>query len=303
VTFDIAAILDAEPEVPETKKSERQLRLPTAAIGAFAAPLISMARRAAPVGALLAVVVGVGWMAGPYVSKVKTWMTEVTNEAPPPKAQPVEAKPKAAKSGARTGQLTARSDPPGATVLIDGRDRGVTPLTLDVAIGSHTVVLQSEKGSVRRSVTVTTDRPAVLSEAIFAGWLSVFAPFELQVTEGTHVIRLDDNGKVLLPPGPHELRLANRDLGFEETRRVDVQPGQTTAVSIVTPPSTLTVTASGPAFVSIDGKQVGETPLTNQPIALGTRDIVVTSADGTERQFTKRVTVAPVQIDVDFSKP
>jgi hypothetical protein len=43
--------------------------------------------------------------------------------------------------------------------------------------------------------------------------------------------------------------------------------------------------------------------LTSQPIALGTRDIVVTSAEGGERRFTKKVTVAPLQIDVDFSKP
>ena len=67
--------------------------------------------------------------------------------------------------------------------------------------------------------------------------------------------------------------------------------------------STLTVTASAPAVVLIDGQQVGETPLTSHPIALGTRDIVVKGADGTERRFTQKVTVAPVQIDVDFSKP
>ena len=48
---------------------------------------------------------------------------------------------------------------------------------------------------------------------------------------------------------------------------------------------------------------MGETPLTNYPIGLGTRDIVVRGADGTERRFTQRVTVAPVQIEVDFSKP
>jgi len=231
-------------------------------------------------------------------------MTELIEDAEPAKPEPVVATRTPPRGAAgRTGQLTARSEPPGATVLVDGRERGVTPITMNVTIGSHTVVLQSEKGSVRRTVTVAFDRAAVVSEAIFAGWLSVFAPFELQITEGSHVIQLDDTGKVLLPPGTHDLKLENRDLGYQETRRVDVQPGQTTSLSLVTAPSTLSVTASGPAVVSVDGKQVGETPLTNQPIALGTRDIVVKAADGTERRFTQKVTVTPVQIDVDFSKP
>jgi hypothetical protein len=55
--------------------------------------------------------------------------------------------------------------------------------------------------------------------------------------------------------------------------------------------------------VLVDGEQVGETPLTNHPIALGTRDIVVRSIAGPERRYTRRVTVAPIQIEVDFSQP
>jgi hypothetical protein len=201
------------------------------------------------------------------------------------------------------GQLTARSEPAGAKVLVDGKERGVTPLTLDVSLGSHTVVLRSEKGSVRRVVTVAADRSAVVSESIYAGWLTVFAPFEVQITEGTLAIRLDESNKVMLASGPHDLQLENRDLGYRETRRVEVQPGETTTLSLVASPSTLTVTASAPAVVLIDGQQVGDTPLTNHPITLGTRDIIVKAADGTERTFTRKVTVAPVHIDVDFSKP
>ena len=303
--FDAAALFVPEPVVVEAKKPRPRPRIPIEAIRSFTAPLISGARRVAPAAAMLAVVVGAGWMATPYLGKLKTWATELTEEAPPAEPEPVVAKPAASRGSARTGQLTARSDPPGATVLVDGRERGVTPLTLeDLPIGSHTVVLQSEKGSVRRTVTVASGRAAVVSEAIFAGWLTVFAPFELQITDGARVIRLDEGGKVLLAPGPHDLRLENRDLGYQETRRVEVQPGQTTSLSVVASPSTLSVTSNSPATVSVDGQQVGDTPLVNQPIALGTRDIVVkAAADGTERRFTRKVTVTPVQIDVDFSQP
>ena len=314
VAFDVAAVFDAEPAVSkpalaepagaEPAKPVVRLRIPTAAVRSLAASLVRGAVRVAPLAAVVAVVVAAGWMARPYVGNVKAWLTELAEKATSPKPEPVAAKPTPPAGARRTGQLMARSEPAGARVLVDGRERGVTPLTLDdVTLGSHTVVLQSDRGSVRRTVTVAADRAALVSESIFAGWLTVFAPFELQITEGARAIRLDDNSKVLLPPGPHELRLENRDLGYRETRRVEIQPGQTTSLSIVASPSTLTVTASAPAVVLIDGQQVGETPLTNQPIALGTRDILVKGADGTERRFTRKVTTAPVQIDVDFSKP
>jgi hypothetical protein len=307
VTFDVTAILDAEPPVAKPKKPRVQLQFPTDAVRSVAAPLIRVARRAAPAAAVLALVVGAGWLARPYVGNVKTWVTSLTEKKPPPKPAPVAvavaAKPTPSAGARRTGILMARSEPPGAIVLVDGRERGVTPLTLnDLTAGAHTVVLQSDKGSVRRTVTVAADRTALVSESIFAGWLSVFSPFEVQISEGALAIRLDETSKVLLSPGPHDLRFENRDLGFRETRRVEVQPGQTTSLSIVAPPSTLTVTANAPAVVTIDGQQVGETPLRSHPIALGTREIVVKSADGTERRITQKVTVAPVQIDVDFTQ-
>jgi hypothetical protein len=306
VAFDSTAIFDAEPPVVEAKKPAVRRRVPKPALGSVVAPLIQAVRRVAPIAVALIVVVVVGLLARPYVGTVKAWLSELSNEPAPSKPGAVVAKPappRPAAGAARTGQLIARSDPPGAKVLVDGTERGVTPLTLDVTIGPHTVVVQSDKGSVRRTVTVASDRTAVVSESIFAGWLNVYAPFELQITEGPRVIRLDETGRVLLPPGPHDLRLENRDLGYRETRRVEVQPGETTSLSIVVSPSTLTVTASAPAVVSIDGQQVGETPLTNHPIALGTRDILVKSADGMERRFTRKVTVAPVEIAVDFSQP
>jgi hypothetical protein len=43
-----------------------------------------------------------------------------------------------------SGTLSIQSTPPGATVSIDGKPAGVTPVTLDtMAIGTHTVELQS----------------------------------------------------------------------------------------------------------------------------------------------------------------
>ena len=202
-----------------------------------------------------------------------------------------------------TGRLQVNSEPAGARVLVDNVSRGVTPLKLDdLAIGAHTVVLESSAGSVKRNVTLKADESATLSETIYAGWLKVFSPFEVTITEGTRSLRLDDRYQVMLSPGPHELRFENRALGYSETRRVEVQPGITTPLSIVAQRSTLTLTSSAPAEVLIDGVSVGHTPLTGFSVELGTRDVQLKSAAG-NRRFSVAVTVKPVVIDVDLAKP
>ena len=204
----------------------------------------------------------------------------------------------------RTGRLEVSSVPPGARVTIDRRLRGVTPVTIDgLTAGSHDVVLESAEGSVRQTVDITADRTAEISEAIYSGWLQVSSPIEIAITEGTRAIHLDERNQVLLPPGVHELRFESRALGYRDTRRVEVKPGAITPVSIVPAMSALTVTATLPAEVLVDGERVGETPLTSRPVNLGTRDVVVRSASGAERRFSITVTVNPVRIDVDFSTP
>jgi hypothetical protein len=131
----------------------------------------------------------------------------------------------------------------------------------------------------------------------------VSAPFDIQISEGRKSIILDDSNQVLLPPGPHDVLFLNRAVGLREVRHLDISPGETTAVSLETPVSHLTVTASEPATVSIDGVQAGETPLTDYSIAVGTRDVTITSASGQVRRRTITVKVRATQIDVDFSKP
>jgi hypothetical protein len=202
-----------------------------------------------------------------------------------------------------SGGLSILSTPPGARVLLDGTVRGVTPLSLrDVKVGRHLVVLESPAGIVRRPVTVAADAVAEVNESIFAGFVAIYSPFELTITEGTHAFRPDDRNEIMLPAGPHDLRLANRALGFVEVRHIDLTPGQWLALSVTPPSSTLTVNASEAAEVLLDGVSVGETPLTDRPVALGTHEIVVKRAEGGERRLTATVTVKPFALFVDFSK-
>ena len=62
----------------------------------------------------------------------------------------------------------------------DGVARGVAPQTFDdLTVGSHTVVLESIKGTVRKTVDIAVDRTAEVSEGIYSGWLHISSPLEI----------------------------------------------------------------------------------------------------------------------------
>jgi hypothetical protein len=204
----------------------------------------------------------------------------------------------------RKGSLEVLSDPAGASISVDGTPRGVTPMTIDdLSAGPHTVDLESGSGSVTRQVEIRPDRVAQVTEALYSGWLHVSSPIELQISEGSRRLQLDDRNQILLPPGAHELQFDNARFGYRERRSVDIKPGAIVSIAVIPMPSRLTVTASLPAEVLVDERRAGETPLTDHAIDLGTRVVVVKSITGAERRFTITATVAPVSLVVDFSKP
>jgi hypothetical protein len=228
----------------------------------------------------------------------------VAEPEPEPAPQPGPARTKKGAGSRAIGSLRVESDPSGARVLIDGRLRGSTPVTLnDLAVGSHTLQIESPKGSVKRAIRIAADRPLTINQSIYSGWVHVSAPFELTASEGGRGLLMDEKNEILLPPGSHTLLFENRALGIRQERQVEVTPGGTTAISVAPSPSTLSVTSSLPADVLIDGVRVGETPLTDFPIPLGTHDIAVRSSDGAERRVTTTITAKPAVIDVDFSQP
>lgn len=265
------------------------------------------------VGVASAVVIGTLWAATAYwpvwsrALKAQLAMAgqhSTVFDRPAPPAVAAEPKAPERPTARRTGRVQIDSNPPGAAVVVDGKERGVTPLTLgDLSVGAHTVLLRGADGSVQRTVTVSADKTTQLNEAIYSGWLHVSSPIELEIVEGTHALHLDDSNQVLLPPGPHELRFENRRFGFVDIQKIDVRPGDTTSVSVQPPASKLTVTASTPAEVLVDGTLVGGTPLTNHALNLGTREVTVRNAAGAERRAMITVTVEPVRLDVDFATP
>jgi hypothetical protein len=185
------------------------------------------------------VVAGVGFFGPRYFASRKAAPAALA--APPPAATMPRPAPGGAAAASApiaaavpTGSLDIRTDPDGATVLIDGKVRGTTPMTVDaIPAGPHTITLQSDQGSVERRIDVRAGATANVEEAIYSGWLHVTSSIELTITEGSRGILLNDESAVMLSPGPHTLRFENRAANFSVTRQVVIKPGETMAISIV----------------------------------------------------------------------
>jgi hypothetical protein len=207
-----------------------------------------------------------------------------------------------AKPHAKTvGGLKVTSTPDGARVVIDGRDRGITPLTLDdLPVGTHMVSIEAKNGSVQRSVAVSPEYVAQLDEQIFDGFVAVFSPIEIVISEANKVLRPDEHSEIMLSAGTHRLRFVNRALAYDETQTVVVKPGEKTAYNLAPPRSTVSVTASDSAEVFLDGASIGPTPVNAVPAAIGTHELVLKRAVGGEKRMPITVTVKPFTIAVTF---
>jgi hypothetical protein len=177
----------------------------------------------------------------------------------------------------------------------------VTPLSIDdISLGAHIVAIEAKNGSVERSVMVTADSVAQLDEQIFDGWVAVFSPVELVISESGRVLRPDDHNEIMLSPGTHRLRFTNTKLAYDETKSIVIKPGERNAYNVMPPQSSVSVTSSQPAEVFLDGAKIGDTPLNAVPATIGTHDLVVKRASGSQKRMAITVTVKPFAVNVDF---
>lgn len=208
------------------------------------------------------------------------------------------------------GRVSVITDPPGARVAIDGVPRGTSPaLIANVTPGEHRVTVTSDAGSGERLVLVEPNGSASMVFSLSkpggtgAGWLTVAAPFDVQVFEKDEVIGASGATKIMLPAGRHDLLLVNRTLEYQEARRVDVAAGKVAALRVTPPKSSLSVNARPWADVVIDGIAAGQTPIANVPMAIGSHQVVFRHPQFGERRQTVTVTLkGPNRVAVDLTK-
>ena len=142
-----------------------------------------------------------------------------------------------------SGTLVVSSHPPGARVVVDGTDSGVTPVALLLPAGPHAVVLsnaagRSEQLSAEVIVGTSVSRHVLLEPAAGSSTLGAIAIEAAtagarvvvdRVPAGTAPLTVSD-----LAPGEHVVQLTTAS-GTTE-RRVSVTAGATTRLVVEAPP-------------------------------------------------------------------
>jgi hypothetical protein len=215
------------------------------------------------------------------------------------------------KTAPSDGQLQVRSEPPGATVSVDGERRGVAPITIPgLKAGPHTVVLENTLGSVTESVTIQAGTTASLVVPLTApqgapvsGWISVSSPIEVQIYENKQLLGSSRSERLMVSAGKHELEIANEALGYRTTRTVQVTPGKVSPIRVEAPKGSMSFNAQPWADVWLDGERLGETPIGNVMVPIGEHSVVFRNPELGEQRYTVMVTLtAPARVSADLRK-
>ena len=208
------------------------------------------------------------------------------------------------------GRVSVATDPSGARVSIDGQPHGLSPVTVpDLPVGDHSVTVTGPTGSAERIVAVEAGGTAAVVfslpkvSAPLAGWLTVSAPFDVEIHERDDVLGASGTTKIMLPAGRHDIVLVNAALQYSETRTIDLSAGKTTTVRVVPPKAMVSANARPWAEVLVDGKSVGQTPIANVSLAVGPHQFLFRHPQFGERRQTVDVTAkGPNRIAIDFTK-
>jgi eukaryotic-like serine/threonine-protein kinase len=208
------------------------------------------------------------------------------------------------------GRVSVVTDPAGARVAVDGKARGTSPITVvDLTPADHKVTVTSDTGSAERTVAVAAGGTASVMFSLpkvsgpVGGWLAISAPFDVEVIEHDDVIGTGGTSRIMLAAGRHDITIMNRSLGYQEPRRVEVAAGKTTAVRVDPPKVSVSVNARPWADVTVDGNSVGQTPIANLTVTVGTHELVFRHPQFAERRQTIVVTAkGPNRIAADLTK-
>jgi len=208
------------------------------------------------------------------------------------------------------GSLQVQTDVPAMAVLVDGVERGRSPLTItDLTPGDHQVLVRADQRSVRRTVSVKAGETlslvisSIAPAAASPGWLAVSAPVVMQLRENGQLIGTTEAQKFMLAAGVHEIEIVNEVIGFKVSRRITVEPGKVAPIAVELPQGTLSINASPWAEVWLDGERVGETPIANLNTRLGQHEVLFRHPQLGERRETVLVTMRqPARLGVDLRR-
>jgi len=280
---------DATPARPPARTSRPRTAPPARPSGVR----VSVGVRRPP---LSLVAVG-GLVAGALV----TWALLADRPEPaPPVAPPPPAE----------GVLDVTSEPVGAAVRIDGEARGITPISVTLAAGTHVLSLAHEdlvqdapveiEAGTRATRHVTwTETPAPPPPPW--GWVSVSSPVPTRVVLEGQTIGTDAIDRILLPPGTHQLQFVSEPYGLRQSRAIEVRSGAASTVRLSVPEAPISIDAQPWAEVYINGERIGDTPLANVMRPLGDYEVALRHPVFGERRVIARARLGEVtRVTVDM---
>src|SRR5262249_59017872 len=122
------------------------------------------------------------------------------------------------------------------------------------------------------------------------GWRWVSWRWGVEMGENRGVMGASHSSRIMLAAGRHDVVLTNRSLGYQETRKIDVAAGKTTTLRIEPPHVTMSVNARPWAEVVMDGTNIGQTPIANLLVSVGSHELVFRNPQLGERRQTVLIT-------------
>jgi hypothetical protein len=209
-------------------------------------------------------------------------------EAPPPIALSLEPIPI---------PFELSSDPPGATISLDGRELASTaPMTVELSPGEDHEIILSLDGYESGRVTVVAGEELPSGEVTLEqirqpGTLTVHSPYPLSIMSsgGATLVGSSTEASVRLRHGQHQVRLFAPEVFLNQVFTVDIAEGGT---STLEPPGLgkISIRASpGNCKVFINGIPAGAPPIRNQDIVEGSHIVVFEWPDGVKDEQNKGV--------------
>jgi len=247
-------------------------------------------------------------------------------------------RPQPPSSAAPAGIVAVESTPPGATILINGEDRGVTPASLSLRPGEYAMSLltgdavrnvrlvvrggnsserfyfggvdgeslgqsASKPAAETTTPSATHGTTALPSTGAVGGWLNVSAPIDLQLFENGVLVGSSQTDRIMLPVGRHVIEAVNTAIGYKTSSTVQVSAGTVTRLKPEMPSGTLNINAIPWADVAVDGKALGTTPLGNVSLPIGPHDVTFTHPQLGERHENVVVTLNGInRVSVNLSQ-
>jgi len=210
-----------------------------------------------------------------------------------------------------TGQIEIRTEPTGARVTVDNITMGTTPMIAgELAPGAHTIKVEGNHAAVSQTVTIEAGVSsslviplALTPPAPAVGWVSVKAPFAMELFEQGRLLGNSSTERIVLPPGKHEIEIANDAIGFRETRSLQVTPGKLAVIGITLPSGSLSINATPWAAIEVDGENVGDTPIGNLSLSIGPHEVVFRNPKfGEQRRVVMVTERTPARLSIDMAK-